>query len=149
MGLWAKRVAAAFAALALTALPAMAQVPDPFAYELAQRLANAERPLTEDGYARAAGPFAGALAQRGERRFSLMLRAGQDYGIVGVCESRCTDLDLRLYDPNNQLIAQDVRQDRQSGIHVTPTSTGNYTIEAIMYRCNAPECWYAFNVYSR
>ena len=149
MGLWAKRVSAALAALTLTALPAIAQVPDPYAYELAQRLANAERLLTDNGYARAAGPFAGSLQQRGGRRFNLMLRAGQDYRIVGVCESHCADLDMRLYDPNNQLIAQDVAQDRVPVIHVTPTTTGNYTIEALMYRCNAAQCWYAFNVYSR
>lgn len=149
MGLWAKRVAAALAALALTAIPAVAQVPDPFAHELAQRLANAERVLTENGYARAAGPFSSSLATQRGRRSQLMLRAGQDYRIVGVCESRCGNFDLRLYDPNNRMIAQDVLQDNVPVIHIVPTATGQYNIEAAMIRCNVAECWYAFNVYSR
>jgi hypothetical protein len=137
------------AALALLAAPAAAQVPDPFARELAQRLARAETLLTENGYARAAGPFAGGLNERQGRRFTVMLRAGQDYRIVGVCESRCRDLDLRLLDANDALVAQDVLDDSVPVIHVRPNATGNYAIEVLMVRCAAAPCWFAFNVYSR
>jgi hypothetical protein len=75
---WVKKAAAGLAALALLTGPAAAQVPDPFARELAQRLTRAEMVLTENGYARAAGPFAGGLPERRARRFTVMLRAGQD-----------------------------------------------------------------------
>jgi len=146
---WVKRAAAALAALAFLAGTAAAQVPDPFARELAQRLARAETPLTENGYARAAGPFAGGLPGRGARRFRVMLRAGQDYRIVGVCDHRCGDLDLRLFTANNQLIAQAVLNDAVPVIHVRPLTTGQYDIEAMMAQCEAAPCWFAFNVYSR
>lgn len=149
MGFLAKRVAGALAALALMAGPAFAQVPDPYARELAQRLARAEAVLSENGYARAAGPFAAGLQSRQGRRAPLMLRAGQDYRIVGVCESRCGDFDLRLFDANNRLVAQDVLEDNTPVIHIVPTATGQFSIEAAMVRCNAELCWYAFNVYSR
>lgn len=149
MGFWAKRVAAALSAFALLATPAAAQVPDPFARELAQKLGRAETILRDNGYMRAAGPFAGGLEQRHGRRFTITLRAGLDYRIVGVCDSSCEDLDLRLYDPNDALIAEDTLQDNVPVIHVRPSVTGAYTIEAIMYRCTAARCWYAFNVYSR
>jgi hypothetical protein len=146
---WVRKAAAGLAALAFLAGSAQAQVPDPYARELAQRLARAEIPLTENGYARAAGPFAGGMPERRARRYTVMLRAGQDYRIVGVCESRCSNLDLRLFAANNQLIAQDVLRDAVPVIHVRPVATGNYDIEAIMAQCNEAPCWFAFNVYSR
>ena len=146
---WVKIAAAGLAALAVLSGSAQAQVPDPYARELAQRLTRAEALLTENGYARAAGPFAGGMPERRARRYTVMLRAGQDYRIVGVCDSRCGNLDLRLFAANNQLVAQDVLRDAVPVIHVRPVATGNYYIEAIMAQCNEAPCWFAFNVYSR
>jgi hypothetical protein len=149
MASWMKMAAAGLAALALLAVPAAAQVPDPFARELAQKLSRAELVLADDGYARAAGPFAGGLGEGEGRRFTVMLRAGQDYRIVGVCDNRCRDLDLRLHDPNARLVAEDVLDDAVPVMHVRPDATGQYAIEAVMRRCSAAPCWFAFNVYSR
>jgi hypothetical protein len=149
MGPWAKKAMAGLAALLLLASPAAAQVPDPYARELARKLSHAEVVLTENGYARAAGPFAGGLDQGRAQRRSIMLRAGQDYRIVGVCDERCRDLDMRLYDPNGQVIAQDVLADDVPVIHIRPGFTGQHTIEVAMTRCSGSPCWYAFNVYSR
>jgi hypothetical protein len=146
---WVKKAGAALAALTLLAAPASAQVPDPYARELAQRLSQAETLLTENGYARAAGPFAGGAAQGAGRSYTITLRAGQDYRIVGVCERRCADLDLRLVGPGGAMIAQDVLDDAVPIIHVQPRVTGQYSVEAIMARCGADPCWFAFNVYSR
>ena len=149
MSLWAKKAIGAMAALVLLAAPASAQVPDPFARDLAQKLARAEVVLVEQGYGRAAGPFAGGLPPRQTERFNVTLRAGGDYRIVGVCDMRCTDMDLRLFDPNNQLLGQDVLDDPVPIIHVRPRFTGQHTIEVSMFRCASDPCWYAFNVYAR
>lgn len=149
MASWVKRAMAAVAALALLAGPAAAQVPDPYARELAQKLARAQTVVTERGYQRAAGPFAGGLGASEDARFQVMLRAGMDYRIVGVCDSRCSDLDMRLYDPNDQRVAEDVLDDAVPVIHILPQSTGQHTIEVRMRRCSSDPCWFAFNVYSR
>lgn len=146
---WVKMALAALAALALAAGPAAAQAPDPYARELAQRLSQAETVLAESGYARAAGPFAGGAGNREGRRFSVMLRAGQDYRIVGVCESRCRDFDLRVFDPDGQLVGQDVLEDDVPVVYVRPRATGRHTIDVEMVRCMSAPCWFAFNVYSR
>ncbi len=144
------RLAAALAALVLfLGPPATAQVPDPFARALARQLASAETVLSADGYSRAAGPFAGGLDQRENRRFTLTLRAGQDYRIVGVCDQRCGALELRLLDPNDALIAHDIGGDSAPAMHVRPAATGPYMVEVVMPRCAAAQCWYAVNVYSR
>lgn len=144
-----KRAFAGLAALALLAGPAAAQVPAPFARELAQKLSRGEALLRESGYQRAAGPFAGGLNQGGAYRHTIMLRAGQDYRILGVCDERCDDFDLRLFAAGAQLVAQDVLDDAVPIVHVRPTVTGNYEVEALMSRCAGAPCWYAFNVYSR
>jgi hypothetical protein len=142
--------AALFAALALAAGPAAAQVPDPFARDLAQKLARVEVDLVDQGYAHVAGPFVGNMASgtlRAPR--TIMLRAGQDFQIAGVCDSRCRDLDLRLRDPRGTLIAADLQGDPTPLMHVRPAFTGPHTIEIAMIDCAAERCWYAVNVYSR
>lgn len=141
-------LAAAAAALALAA-PAAAQVPDPYARQLAQRLASIDRALAEERYLRAAGPFSGGLEQGGAVRFTVTLRAGQDYRIVGVCDARCIDLDLRLSDGAEAVLDEDVRDERSAMLSVRPLATGPHGIDAIMARCADPPCYFAFNVYAR
>jgi hypothetical protein len=150
MRLWVKRTAAALAALVLAAAgAAAAQVPDPFARDLAQKLAGAEQLVGAEGYARAAGPFAGGLRQSERRAFTVMLRAGQDYRVIGVCNESCGDLDLRMYDAAGQIVTADTLADDVPILRVTPRATGNYAIEADMAQCAARTCWFAFNVYAR
>ncbi len=140
---------AAIAALALLAGPAAAQVPDPFARDLAQKLSQGENLLRQNGYQRAAGPFAGGLNAGEVRRHTIMLRAGQDYRILGVCDERCDNIDLRLWADGGQLVAQDRLGDAVPILHVRPTVTGNYEVEVMMAHCGGAPCWYAFNVYTR
>lgn len=149
MGFRAKIVAMAAALLAFAGATAVAQAPDPIARDLAQRLARAEVELVEAGYARAAGPFADAAEAHAPERFTITLRAGRDYRIVGVCETRCTALGMNLIDPNGQLVARDVVENGVPVMHVRPRTTGPHTVEVSVQRCAGPECWYAFNVYSR
>ena len=152
MGGWINRSCVALTALVMaTGLPATAQTPPEYARELSQRLAESGRAVREGGYMRAAGPFSGGLASQQSRRYTLTLRAGQDYRVVAVCDSRCADIDLRLYDLNGIQIAQDTLNDNVPTLAIRPPSTGPHTIEIDMYGCTAsPDpCWYAFNVYTR
>jgi hypothetical protein len=149
---WVKRACAVFAALAILAgLPAAAQVPPQFQRELSQRLAEAGRVVGEGGYMKVAGPFAGGLSTQQSRRYPLTLRAGQDYRVIAVCDSRCGDIDLRLYDANGNQIAQDVLNDNVPTLAIRPSATGPHSIEIDMYQCTAaPDpCWYALNIYTR
>lgn len=149
MGVWRKCAAAGLALLAVLAAPgASAQVPDPYARELAQRLARVETVMSDENYMRAAGPFFGPLASGGGRRFTVNLRAGLEYRIVGVCDGRCRDLDMRALFAG-QLVTQDEAPDATPVLQFRPRVTGAYEVQAIMVRCAADPCWFAFNVYSR
>lgn len=145
-----RKLAAALAALALLAgAEAAAQVPSPFARELAGSLAHSEPQVRSEGFMFVAGPFAGALAEQRARQININLRAGQEYRFVGSCDSRCGDIDLRLFDPNGQLVAEDTASNTTPQLRVRAAVTGPHRVEVAMYKCGAPECWYAFNVYSR
>ena len=149
---WVKRACAVLAALAILAgAPAAAQMPPQFQRELSQRLAEAGRVVGDGGYMRAAGPFSGGLAPQQSRRYTLTLRAGQDYRVIAVCDSRCGDIDLRLYDARGNQVAQDTLNDNVPTLAIRPLSTGAHVIEIDMYQCTAaPDpCWYALNVYTR
>jgi len=143
------RWAVVAACLCLLSAPAAAQVPDPYARDLANQLARAEQFLNERGYGRAAGPFAGGLGSGEQRRFQITLRAGQDYQIVGVCDGRCGDLDLKLYDGANTLVREDVAEDRVPVLEARPRATGVHTVEVSMYACAQAPCYFAFTVFAR
>jgi len=145
-----RKLAAALAGLALLAgAQASAQVPDPYARELASRLAHAEPIVTGNGFMLVAGPFAGALSEGSARQININLRAGQRYRFVGVCDDRCSDVDLRLLDPSGQTVAEDTADDDTPVVRMRATVTGPHRVEVAMYKCAADQCWYAFNVYSR
>ncbi|WP_395645732.1 hypothetical protein [Terricaulis sp.] len=145
-----RKIAVAWLALLAAALApaATAQVPDPYARDLAQRLAHVESVMSDEDYMRAAGPFFGPLSTGGGRRFTMNLRAGQEYRIVGVCDGRCSDLDLRAVFAG-QVVAEDLAPDVTPVLHIQPRVTGPYEVQALMVRCRGDPCWFAFNVYSR
>jgi hypothetical protein len=148
MRIWKTYIAAALAMLALgVGVPASAQVPDPFARELAQKLARADLTLGEQGFMRAAGPFPGGVALRETRTIPLSLRAGQDYSIVAVCDDRCA-LDIRLTDLNGVAFARGAVEAGAWVMRIRPRFTGSHTVDVEAVRC-AGQCWYAVNVYAR
>src|SRR5262249_35297446 len=101
------------------------------------------------GFSHIAGPFAGDLPAPLNRRVQLTLRAGQQYEIIGICDARCRNLDLKLYDPNDQVVAQDVTINNVPVLDARPRVTGLYTVEVTMSQCAGDPCYYAFNVYAR
>jgi hypothetical protein len=149
MGSWIKLAFAGLTALVLATAPAAAQVPNQLANELMMGLDDQQDSLFNEGFAHAAGPLYGDIAQGRGRVLTVMLRADQEYTIAGVCDRRCGDLNLRLVDPRGQMIASDVQGNNEPQMHVRPNVTGQHSIQVGMIRCEAPTCWFAVNVYTR
>jgi hypothetical protein len=124
-------------------------VPDPFARQLAQALARADLAQSEDGFWRAAGPFAGGLGEGEARRFAVTLRMGLPYRVVGVCDARCGELDLRVLDAYGNVAARALPSSDGSGAALIPQATGVHAVEVRMARCARGPCYFAFNVYAR
>jgi len=145
----ARMVKAVLTAMALVSLGvgvASAQVPDPFARELAGRLTRAERPLVERGFGRVAGPWAGELHAGESQSFRLTLRANQRYEVMGVCDARCAGLEVHVSD------AQEVLSRAHGGdgfsAPIVPRATGVYVLDVRVEDCAAEICYFAINLYA-
>jgi hypothetical protein len=47
------------------------------------------------------------LANGGAKSSTLDLQKGMQYVIIGVCDKDCSDLDIKVYDENDRVIATD------------------------------------------
>jgi hypothetical protein len=63
---------------------------------------------------------------------SCNLRAGTSYGIVGVCDRDCRDLDIALYDSRGNRIASDLGDDDIPAITINPSRSGTYQVKVDM-----------------
>lgn len=79
----------------------------------------------------------GTLATSGTQNYSVPLQAGHCYKIIGVGGVGVQDLDLKLYDPANTAVDQDVATDNFPVIGLQrplcPTTAGAYRLEVVMY----------------
>jgi hypothetical protein len=143
------RWASALLALAALAQPGAAQVPDPYATQLAQGLARQERLWAQEGYQRVDGPHAGGLPAGGAQRFSFLFHSGGEYRVVAVCDVDCRNIDLRLYDQMGNPIIADGAVGRAATITSQPRWTGPFVVEVRITHCRAAPCYFALNVYER
>jgi hypothetical protein len=75
--------------------------------------------------------------------FSFNLQRGKSYKIISVCDNDCSDLDLILYDENNNEINRDNSDDSTPMVEVRPKWTGQFSLKVSMYSCESNPCYYA------
>src|SRR5262245_35345742 len=76
----------------------------------ARQLAGFAASLARDGY----DPISaheGWLNEGQSEWLSIQLTAGTDYAIAATCDGDCTDLDLKVYRPDNRMVARDTTAD--------------------------------------
>ncbi|WP_395645724.1 toll/interleukin-1 receptor domain-containing protein [Terricaulis sp.] len=117
---------------------------------LMQQLQQAEAAFAQQGYQPVGQPVSGLLPNAQAWNTNVSLVAGYDYRLIGVCDQNCGDLDLALYDQSGAVVAQDQSADAHPVVGGVPSYTGNFTIQAHMFQCNAPQgCYYALALYGR
>ena len=102
----------------------------------------------EEGFAPYDSRRSGELGLGGVAREEIDLQAGARYGVVGVCDVGCSDLDLRLLDPAGTNVGEDNAGDDSPILLVTPAAAGVFTVEVSMIRCAATSCGWAVQVYT-
>lgn len=117
--------------------------------QILDRLAQVEQAFAAQGFRRMAEPVSGSLQQAQFFNTPVTLETGGDYRIIGVCDNDCADLDLFLYDENNNLISQDNATDATPIVSVTPQWSGAFTAQAVMHSCTVQPCYYALVLYGR
>lgn len=75
-----------------------------------------------------------------------VLSAGCKFKIVGVGGAGIADLDIRVYDENNNLVAADTLDDDVPEVDIAPRWTGPFRVEvsaeALMTGCCPEDGWY-------
>lgn len=146
-------LSAAFAA-ALLALPGAGAAQDYRATVLAQ-LDAVTRPVLQNGFRVAPAVFdqdavVGALSKGTTSLLEVNLVGGVDYFIAGVCDSDCSDLDLRIYSADStKPVAEDQAADDAPMLNFSAPKSGRYMLAVDMAECSESMCYYGYRVYRK
>ncbi|RDI96607.1 hypothetical protein DV704_02005 [Meiothermus sp. QL-1] len=77
------------------------------------------------------------------------LEAGRTYWITAACDDDCDDLDLTLFDENNNLIDADTAPDDEPLVRVTPIRTAQFRYRVDMVSCKVEPCAYVAGIWVR
>jgi len=111
------------------------------------RQADQER---SQGYTRwVAGPVHGRLTNGASTSHQMDVIGGNSYVVFGQCDNDCTDLDLKIWDPDGSLILQDVAIDDHPTLTFNPKTSGRLRVEVIMAHCNVNPCFYGLQLMAR
>lgn len=89
------------------------------------------------------------LRNKGTNSFTLTLRKGISYILVSACDKDCSDLDIKVYDENDNQVASDTKVDDLPVVRVTPKWTGQFRFKVTMYKCNNNICYYGIGVFGK
>lgn len=132
-------------ALMLGPVPAMAGQWE----DLRKRLDSAIYDFESVDYAVAGFAFEGSLREGSERNLDLRLTRGTEIMIVGLCDSDCTDVDLRLYDPSGSAVESDLLRDDFPMLKIIPSRSGVYRVKVQMAACSREPCYYTVQAFTR
>ncbi len=113
------------------------------------QLQQATGSLAQQGFQMVGQPFSGGLQPGEAWDVPAQMSVGYEYQIVGVCDRDCSDLDLRLFDGNGNVIVEDTATSSQPNVGVIPTSSGTFNVQVHMYACTVAPCYYAVALYAR
>ncbi|HVL68329.1 MAG TPA: hypothetical protein VM364_13785 [Vicinamibacterales bacterium] len=122
---------------------------DEFERQVRQQLEEAGRNLARDGFRLTHQIFTGALEQRELENVTFELDRGGTYVVLGVCDTDCRDLDLKLLNAAGRQIDSDVEEDDSPVVAVAPTRSERYTVQAIMAQCGKGPCRYGLGVFRK
>jgi hypothetical protein len=144
--LLAAAIAASFG-VALTSPTAVAAQTSEYNRQLDVQLRESRSLYLPAGQTIVRGPLGGSLDEGGTINYSFQLVAGRSYTILGVCDNDCSDLDITLYDPAGNEVAEDVLTDDKPVASVTARRSGRYRATISMASCSTGACFYAVAAY--
>ena len=135
--------------LGLTPDLARAQGSNPWMDQVEGQLVNSAVAAGYSGMELSHEPYTDALYNGQNSVVDLRLYAGTTYVIVGACDVDCSDLDLRLFDENGNVVDDDLLSDDRPIVAVTPRHTAIFHARATMAMCQSSPCAMGFGVFSR
>ena len=133
--------------VALLALPVSGAYAQ--ASSVASQLSAASKSMAGRGWVQAERDLAGKLNDDARTDWTIYLVKNVEYSILGFCDNDCKDMDLILFDENNNKIAEDTTTDDVPVVSVTPKWTGRFTLRVLMDDCATNPCNYGVRIFSR
>jgi hypothetical protein len=115
--------------------------------QLDEQLRQSRSQYLPAGQSLVRGPLGGSLDEGATINYSFQLVAGRSYTILGVCDNDCSDLDITMYDPPGNEVAQDVLTDDKPVASHTARRSGRYRATISMASCSTGACFYAVAAY--
>lgn len=143
------RAAVAFLLGALLVAPGTAAAQRRWERQVRDQIKRAGRILEDRGYELSHEAYTGSLNNRDSESLTLTLREGSSYALVAVCDEDCSDIDLRLFDPDGDEVDSDVQTDDTPIVQAAPRNTGKYRVKVIMASCSTSPCFYGVGVFSK
>jgi hypothetical protein len=103
----------------------------------------------DEGYAPTGDDWVSALDEGESEDQLVKLGGGADYALVAVCDEDCGDMDLAIYDPMGDLVAEDTETDAVPVLEIHGARSGEYRVEVRMYQCSSEPCFYAMGLFKR
>ena len=134
-------------ALSLLLLPASVSAQNEYEQQVLDILSEMSGFAMDQGYRQTGDKFVAALnIEEGETQY-LDFVGGKDYLIVAVCDVDCSDIDLHLYSPDDEMVASDALPDDSPVLEVGNVDGGRHRLEIGMFACSSQPCYYAVGVY--
>lgn len=133
--------------VSLTARELRAQTPATYLTQLQTQLGMHSSDFTNRGYTPVGTFQTASLAAGSNGTHTVDLTGGRTYGILGVCDNDCSDVDLTLFGPGGNQIAQDVATDDYPELLFTAPSSGQYRLQVRMVTCRVSPCYYGVQLY--
>jgi hypothetical protein len=102
-----------------------------------------------EGFQKITETFIGELEADDDEEYELELSGGYDYIAIGVCDGDCGDLDLVLYDDDDNRLENDIGGDDVPIIAGYVKYDSTYYLEVIMVHCRTATCAYGVALYAR
>lgn len=80
--------------------------------------------------------------------YRVTLYKGLSYVLLGCADASGgeVDLDMRLYDSEGNLVSSDKSPDHQPFVDVSPPETGEYALQVLVYKTQAPKTDFALAI---
>lgn len=90
-----------------------------------------------------------ALQPAQTHNWTLALKRGVDYRIIGACDNECENLDMELVEASGRVVEADTLEDSFPVINITPSADMTYTARIKMITCTIAPCYTAARVYTK
>lgn len=120
----------------------------PYVQQVIDQLAGVSQQLSQNGYGAPELVSFNAINSGAVETFTYETNDNTPITFVGVCDSDCSDLDLRVRNAQGGVVGEDVLTDDMPVVHA-PQGARPLSVDVIMASCSQNPCVYGVAVYRR